>query len=75
MCNSKHENTDIDNKGSKVVNDIFIQPTSLENGDIIFLVYVITIVVVLHLALKLYKMWHNNVRKRYLNRAQSTAQI
>jgi len=65
----KHSN--VDNTGT-VINDIQIQPATLENSDLILCVYVITVVLVINFAYKIYKIFHKNMKKKYVNASVGT---
>lgn len=71
---SKSKPAVADNTGS-VINEIKILQSSIQNKDLIFLLYVIEVVVVLNFVISLYKMWHKSVKKTYLQRGAEDAKI
>ena len=54
-----------DEKIGTLVNEIDVQPTSLQNSDLIICVYIITLAVVLNFLYKAYKIAHRNMKKKY----------
>jgi len=54
----------VQNAGT-VVNEVQIQPATLENTDLILCVYVITFAVIAQIIYKIYKIYHKNLKKRY----------
>jgi len=57
---SKPENT------GTVINDIQIQPASVENTDLIVCIYIITALLIVQFVYKLYKIFHRNMKKKYV---------
>lgn len=53
---------------AKVLNDI---EAKLVNTALFVLLYVMVAVLIIYLLSKLYKVWHRNVKHRYVTRAQS----
>lgn len=54
-----------DNSGT-VVNDIQIQPASIENTDLIVCVHLITAILIIQFLYKIYKIFHKNIKKKYV---------
>ena len=48
-----------------VLNEIDIQPTSVQNNDIIICIYIITAILTIQFVYKAYKAYHKMLRKRY----------
>jgi len=53
-----------DNSGT-VVNDIQIQPATIENTDLLVCVHIITVILSLQFIYKIYKLFHRNIKKKY----------
>lgn len=66
MGNSKSQ---VAENNGNVVNDIVIQPATIENDDLKMCIYVIAIICVLNFCINIYKMWYKNVKKN-IQRAQ-----
>lgn len=64
----------VDNTGT-VVNEVTIQPATIENNDIILLLYVLTIISVLNFLINAYKMWRKSLKKQYLRRGTDEDKI
>lgn len=58
---SKAENT------GNIVNEVRIQPASVENTDLLICIYVITLIVVIQFFYKIYKIYHSSLKKKYTN--------
>lgn len=54
-----------DNTGT-VVNDIQIQPATIENTDLVVCIHIITVILALQLIYKAYKIFHKNLKKKYV---------
>jgi len=63
MGNSQPKAT-VQNAGT-VINEVEVQPATLENTDIILCLYIITFAVVIQFIYKVYKIYHKNLKKRY----------
>lgn len=75
MGNTKSVSSKPENSGT-VVNDIeIINQAEIVNKDIIVLIYIIVCVHIIKLSISLYKMWQRNLKKRYVQRAQSTDKL
>lgn len=60
---------EVENTGT-VVNELTIQPATIENKDILILLYIITGIAVFYFVIDIYKMWRKNIKKQYLQRAE-----
>lgn len=59
---------EVENTGS-VVQEVTVQPSTVENKDLIALLYILTIISVLNFLMSIYKMWRKSLKKQYLKRA------
>lgn len=49
-----------------VINDIAIQPATIENTDIIVCLFIITFYMTCQFIYKIYKIFHRNIKKKYV---------
>lgn len=58
-------NTKTQNAGA-VINEIDIQPATVENLDIKICLYIITTILTINFVYNLYKLLHKNLKKKYI---------
>jgi len=58
---SKAENT------GTIVNELRIQPATVENTDLLICIYIITFAIIVKFFYKVYKIYHSSLKKKYTN--------
>lgn len=68
MGNTKSQQSEPVNSGT-VVNEIEIQQSEITNQDLIWLLYIISITHLIKFFITMYKLWKNNLKKKYIQRS------
>lgn len=61
----------VQDSAAAVINEIEIHQAEIVNADLITILYIIALAHILQLIMFLFKIWRRNLKKKYLNRANS----